>query len=158
MYSPISIAALFTSIAAESDKRLTHMQLQKLTYIAQGYKLAITGATERLINNPINAWKFGPVIPELYQELKMYGNNEIPKLYFNENIKPADQSLVRAVYDSYGSMSGVELSELTHRRGTPWDQIWNQQNGKNQQNQIISDNLIATYYLDHLIRGQSEGL
>ena len=28
----------------------------------------------------IEAWKYGPVVPNVYSEFKMYGSNDIPKI------------------------------------------------------------------------------
>ena len=50
-------------ILAKSDmmgKSLTPMQVLKLTYISEGYSLAIDG--ERLFGDRIEAWKYGPNI------------------------------------------------------------------------------------------------
>ncbi|HDY7818068.1 Panacea domain-containing protein [Vibrio vulnificus] len=158
MYSPTTIAALFTNIANEQGKKLTHMQLQKLTYIAHGFKLATTAGQTGLIVDNVNAWKFGPVIPSLYHALKGYGNRDVPPLYVSENVEPSDQGIVRAVYNTYGELDGVALSDLTHRHGTPWDQIWNGCNGRNQNSAVIPDQLISHYYTDYLSCGAANGL
>ncbi|MEI8607933.1 DUF4065 domain-containing protein [Enterovibrio sp. Hal110] len=158
MYSPSSVAALFTNIANEQGKQLTHMQLQKLTYIAHGFKLATTAGQSGLITDNVNAWKFGPVIPSLYHALKSWGNGYIPSLYVSENIEPGDTGIVRAVYNTYGALDGVSLSDLTHRNETPWDQIWNGRNGREQSGAVIPNELISQYYTDYLSRGAANGL
>ncbi|MFL7009790.1 hypothetical protein A1OS_20935 [Enterovibrio norvegicus] len=161
-YSPITVAKAFTLFAhTDGGKKLTHMQLQKLTYIAHGYKLALTQGQQPLITDNVNAWKFGPVIPSLYQALKSYGNGQVIPLIFTPDdlpITPNDQALLKAIYDAYGVKGGVELSDLTHRQGTPWDQVWNGDNGRNYQGAIIPDSLICQYYTDFLRCGQSSGL
>ncbi|MEC7310500.1 Panacea domain-containing protein [Vibrio atlanticus] len=161
-YSPITVAKLFTLFAnADGGKMLTHMQLQKLTYIAHGYKLATTQGQQPLISDDVNAWKFGPVIPSLYQELKSYGNGKVIPLFFTSNdlpISPNDQALIKAIYDAYGNKDGVELSDLTHRQGTPWDQVWHGANGRHYHGAVIPDSLICQYYTEFLRCGQAAGL
>ena len=50
---------------------LTPMQAIKLVYFAHAWNL---GFFQRpLIDEPVEAWKFGTVIPSLYQSLKIYG-------------------------------------------------------------------------------------
>ncbi|MPX98361.1 DUF4065 domain-containing protein, partial [Salinivibrio sp. VYel6] len=117
MYSAKDIAALFTELAKKKGRYLTHMQLQKLTYIAHGFKLAISGGQQGLISDPVNAWKFGPVIPSLYHDLKRFGNGYVPELNKGMQIANEDVDIVQAVYDTYGHLDGVSLSELTHRNG-----------------------------------------
>ena len=54
---------------------LTPMKIIKLVYIAHGWHLAITD--KPLIEDYVQAWEFGPVIPDLYHEFKKYGNTPI---------------------------------------------------------------------------------
>jgi uncharacterized phage-associated protein len=63
-YDPKAIANYFIARAAADGKRLTPLQLIKLVYIAHGWYLGLTG--EPLINEPPEAWQYGPVIPSLY--------------------------------------------------------------------------------------------
>jgi hypothetical protein len=47
-----------------------------------------------------------------------------------EPIAPAemeddDTAVVDAVFDEHGHLSGLYLSTLTHRPGSPWHQTWN---------------------------------
>lgn len=144
-YSPITIAACFTQLASAAKTSLTQMQLQKLTYIAHGFKLATTGG-EPLVSQPVTAWKFGPVFPDLYHSLKNYGGLAVRPFYPSEQVSPFDMSLLKAVFNIYGKMSGVELSERTHMSGTPWHTIWHGQNGCNRINAIIPDAMIMDYY------------
>lgn len=51
------------------------MKLQKLVYFCQGWHLAITD--EPLINEQIEAWKYGPVVDSLFHAFKSYGRSPI---------------------------------------------------------------------------------
>ena len=53
----------------------TPMQLLKLVYIAHGWTLGICATP--LITEQVEAWKYGPVIPDLYQHVKKYGSSSI---------------------------------------------------------------------------------
>ncbi|MCZ5581375.1 DUF4065 domain-containing protein [Escherichia coli] len=75
MYSPVQIANKFITLGNQHHNPLTHMQLQKLTYIAHGYYLALTG--KPLLNECVSAWKYGPVIPGMYDAFKDYGNKPV---------------------------------------------------------------------------------
>ena len=63
----------------------------------------------------------GPVIPELYQEYKDYGWQEIPQVKgFDESVfSSGTLEVLRAVYDSYGGLTGMQLENLTHSE-VPW--------------------------------------
>jgi uncharacterized phage-associated protein len=74
-YSPLAIANYFIELAKKKDKFITPMKLQKLVYFAHGWCLALSD--EPLIDEKIEAWKYGPVVTSLYHEFKRYGNDGI---------------------------------------------------------------------------------
>lgn len=142
-----TIAAYFINKAIDEGKPLTPLQVQKLVYVAYGWYLAFfrtplfdthTEATQ------IQAWRYGPVIPDVYQLLKRYGSSAI-----KEPVLQADLSLIQddlktflnAIYEKYGSLTGFQLSELTHRQNTPWSEAY--QAGENN---AIHDELIQKHY------------
>ena len=65
-------------LLANSDRKLTPMEVNKLVYISHGWMLALHD--ESLISEKIEAWKHGPVIPSLYHKFKMYGAEPIDAL------------------------------------------------------------------------------
>jgi uncharacterized phage-associated protein len=54
------------------------MQAQKLIYLANGWSMALRHS--KLIEEPFEAWDFGPVVRKLYDALKRYGSGSIPRL------------------------------------------------------------------------------
>jgi uncharacterized phage-associated protein len=147
MTSAESVANAFLELARRSGKSLTNMQLQKLVYIAHGYSLA--KLRQPLFHNNIHAFEWGPVIPNLYKTLRQYGAGEV-KDYILTNESPisedsAEMEIIREVWQDYGEFSGLELSALTHRTGTPWSETW-----RTNQFGVISDELIAEYYRQDL--------
>jgi len=147
MYSAESVANAFLDLARRSEKSLTNMQLQKLVYIAHGYSLA--KLRQPLFHNNIHAFEWGPVIPNLYKTLRHYGADEV-KDYISTEASPisedsAEMEIIREVWQDYGDFSGLELSDLTHRKGTPWSETW-----RNNQFGVISDESIAEHYRQDL--------
>jgi uncharacterized phage-associated protein len=138
-YSAKAIANLLIDIAAILGKRLDQMKLQKLVYIMHGWNLAIND--EPLINSRIEAWQYGPLIPELYSEFSVYGRNPITKpvveysldndlnLIANKIEILADDNRTRElaenIFQIYGHLSGPQLSNLTHQTDTPWEKAFN---------------------------------
>lgn len=126
MYDVLTVADAILKIAKSRGKRLTPMQIVKLAYIAYGWYLAL--ADKQLFNNRIEAWQYGPVIPDLYHATKSYGRRPIPF----EDIGPEDDieldaedhAFLSSVVDKYGHMDGIALSYMTHKAGTPWTQVY----------------------------------
>lgn len=126
MHTALQIAEETLRIAKKHGKSLTPLQLMKLVYIAHGWSFPVLGAD--LFRDRIEAWKYGPVIPDLYHATKHYGRAPIPL----ELVGDADTTVTDAktreylenVFDLYGGLSGTALSNLTHKSGTPWDQVY----------------------------------
>lgn len=147
MYSAESAANAFLELARRNGKSLTNMQLQKLVYIAHGYSLAKLG--KPLFHNNIHAFEWGPVIPNLYKTLRHYGAGEVKELIPTDAAPIGEDSqemeIIREVWQDYGDFSGLQLSDLTHRKGTPWSETW-----RINQFGVISDELIAEHYRQDL--------
>jgi uncharacterized phage-associated protein len=161
IYDPKSIANFFIETAAREGKPLTPLQVIKLVYIAHGWHLGLTD--EPLINEPPEAWKYGPVIPSVYHALKDYGNEPIPTpitsydLVSRDPIKfssrtvppPDDQNTVRflqSVWKAYGHLGGIQLSTLTHQPNTPWFITWEKEGAKYSKGVDIPEGLIKDHY------------
>lgn len=140
-----AIANEFIKIARESGRRLTNMQLQKLVYIAHGYNLAILHRP--LIKQSVEAWRYGPVIPALYNALRQYGAGYVTETintFPSEQLSDTDRALIAAVASAYSGFSGTQLATMTHRDNTPWHQVYDPQAQFN--NNDIPNSLIEAHY------------
>lgn len=125
MYSVIAVADAILKIAKRQGKVLTPLQLMKLAYIAHGWSLGLGRGD--LFGERIEAWKYGPVVPDLYHATKHFGRNPIPHSVIDAQPMPVDWATSQFLDDivkKYGGMSGTALSALTHKSGTPWDQVY----------------------------------
>lgn len=159
--SAIAVANFFITKARKDGYDITPMQLLKLVYIAHGWSLGILDRP--LISNEIEAWRHGPVIPDVYHTFKKYRSSNITgygsdivwesdlQQYIEiptEKIEDDDyKALLDRVWDIYKKYSGWELSAITHRDGTPWSTVWNRF-GKNNNfgNATIDDEVIKDHY------------
>ncbi len=131
----IDVARYIINECHERNFLISNLKLQKLLYFAQGYSLAITECP--IFNEEIEPWDFGPVVPEVYREFKMFGANEIPKIStyydldfdsdfflkernFTPDIFSESQKLImNAVINQFGCLSANELVTITHNQ-LPW--------------------------------------
>ncbi|WP_273283209.1 Panacea domain-containing protein [Pseudooceanicola atlanticus] len=97
------------------------MSLLKLTYIAHGWHLEMRG--QPLFPNRIEAWQYGPVIPDVYRDFRRQGINVQGPVgtVLNAPIAPDDEHLLEQIYASYGNLAPFQLSDITHVPGGPWD-------------------------------------
>lgn len=127
----------------KGDGAVTPMQLMKLTYMAHAWMLGLCGRP--LVDEPVAAWRYGPVFPSLYQVVRNYGSQPVADIPVYGSAEPftADElSIMDQVVDIYGRYTGIQLSAMTHEDGTPWDQAWR----RSGQNTTISNDLIEHYY------------
>jgi uncharacterized phage-associated protein len=141
-HNAIAVANRLIDLAEEDGNQLTNLQVIKLVYFCHAWML---GLYERpLIEQPIEAWRFGPVIRDVYQSFKNHRGEPIqakagvPAANFDDK----EEDLIRQVYRKYGYLSGIRLSELTHEEGTPWHKVWR----RNGQDSIIPRSLMQEYY------------
>lgn len=156
MYSSAAIANRFLRIAEREDVPLTPMKIQKLVYIAHGWHLGLYD--EPLCSEIVQAWKWGPVFPDLYHSVKHWGNRPIREPvrdYWDEDEVPpvpdddsSESHLIDDVWSIYRGYTGSQLSRLTHAADTPWDQVVKERQGRWYPE--ISDGLIDQHYKEML--------
>lgn len=102
------------------DRPISTMKLQKLVYFGQGWSLGLFDRP--LVPNEFQAWARGPVAYELFDYHRREFAVEQWPLGNSAGLDPDERMIMDAVLSNYGALSGAELSELTHRPGTPWAQ------------------------------------
>ena len=179
-YSPLAIANAFLEIAKRHGNGISPMKLQKLVYFAHAWNLAYFN--EGLINEPIYAWRFGPVIESIYGQFKHYGwqdieypgmiNNPAWNPFFDQGIpqylvprldaREPDQaeklSMLNSMWDLYGHMSAEELSDLTHKDHTPWGKTADKHLNGKIKNFELKDDLIRNCLLAEIYGTQPSGV
>jgi uncharacterized phage-associated protein len=111
VYPAIEVARWILSEATRRSISLSHMQLQKILYYAQGYSLGMSG--EKLFDEPIMAWEHGPVVPEIYQYFRNFGANKITPVKEVE-IPSEVAGIIDVVVSEKGQMSAAALRNATH--------------------------------------------
>lgn len=120
MYDARQIANWFIQRAQRDGRQLSIMHLLKLIYISHGWYLEMSGAP--LIRNKIEAWKYGPVIPDVYKAFRRQGIkvSAVDDAY-DAPVDAYTANILEQIYGSYGQIPAVRLSAMTHVPGGPWD-------------------------------------
>jgi uncharacterized phage-associated protein len=167
-YDPKAIANYFLTVAPKHDQTLDPMKIQKLVYFANGWYLAIKD--EPLINEQVEAWPYGPVIPSLYREFRRFGNHPITEIAYNVVIDeyitqwkvsshrvwpslddiPEQAAFTKAfldrIWEIYGGYTAIQLSNETHQADSPWDTISKKYNGAIPKRTDIPQELMQEYF------------
>ena len=115
MYNANIIADYVLTYGDEHNYFLSNLKLQKLLYLIQAYFLIVTD--KPCFFNSIEAWDFGPVVPEVYSRYKFFGSTTIPAPRFqNFNILSRDKKLINEVIDEFREYTAVDLMKLIHNQ------------------------------------------
>lgn len=129
------------SIAEMGGEPISNLKLQKLLYYAQGTYMGITG--NPLFDDPIVAWKHGPVVESVYHEYKTFGSNGIEQDgYSLPKFDAETENILEQAYEVFGQYSAWKLREMTHRE-LPWTTT--------EQSETISPDKIKKYFVEHYI-------
>ena len=123
----------------------TSLQVTWLVYLCHGWMLAL--GNRALINEPIEAWYYGPMISSLHHLYKAFEGGPITDIPGSDQSSKFDEEQlgnIEGVSGSYGGRSALELSSLVIQRDTPWDIISRRYDA----GAIIPNELIREYYLD----------
>ncbi|MCY4491562.1 MAG: DUF4065 domain-containing protein [Thaumarchaeota archaeon] len=145
-------------IAAIGGGELTPLHILKMTYMSHGYVWGIS--KHRLISDNVEAWKYGPVYPTVYEAFNTYGNNPVKSLHFCGTIlskknmvekriinlesvfDEKEKEVIYNVIKAYSDWTGGELIALMHQKGTPWRRHYI----KNYTGIVIPDEDTKNYY------------
>ena len=135
MYNVLDVCRYVINYSNDKDYGISNLKLQKVLYFIQAYFLIST--PEQCFRERIEAWDFGPVVPEAYREYKQFGSSNIPnvsyyvemdfddfwkskvKKYRNEVISDGDKRRIEAVVDRFSDYSATDLVGITHNQA-PW--------------------------------------
>jgi uncharacterized phage-associated protein len=169
-YDAKAIANRFLEIAREHGTELNSMKLEKLVYFANGWNLAIKG--KPLIDEQVEAWSYGPVIPSLHYEFRQFGNEKItepartyqlakddgaeendglvvlvPSLRDDPGNAEFTEALLARIWEVYGKFTPIQLANMTHNEDAPWHRIVEQYGGAAPRGTDIPPEMIREYFL-----------
>lgn len=131
-YDAIDVANYIVNYCIDESMPVSNLKLQKLLYYVQAASLVETG--RRMFADEISAWKYGPVVENVYHSFKLYVDKEIvdkvtEKYSFldfeqedydpMEMILETDQPIIQRVTKSYKNYSALKMVNKTHGE-RPW--------------------------------------
>lgn len=109
-------------IASGAGWDLSNLKLQKLMYIAQVVHMGRAKGLP-LFEAEFQAWDYGPVIPELYQKLKVFGAERISDVFSNaKRFREGDprRKVMDDVVSRFLTYSAGDLVDITHSDKGAW--------------------------------------
>ena len=142
MSEAIKVANKLLEIADLNGDLITNLKLQKLLYYAQAFYL-VNNNGDKLFDDDIQAWKYGPVVPKVYHEYKSC--NSFPILFKDVKDKSFNFSNNQLIFldefaSEFFSFSATELVTRTHTE-QPWITAFKKGN-----NAVIDTNEMFSFY------------
>jgi uncharacterized phage-associated protein len=108
-------------LAERSGWTLSNLELQKILYLAHMFYLGRTGG-EPLVPGQFEAWDYGPVHPDLYHRVKVFGSDKVENIFYGNPDLPEgpERAILDEAYDSLGKLGAGRLVNATHRRTGAW--------------------------------------
>jgi uncharacterized phage-associated protein len=156
-YESIILAKYIAARLNEQREDVNITKIQKLTYIAYGTYLSVTGS--RLIDEHPQAWPYGPVFPTTRNKLLKIDLNSIKLSDLDLQEIAGDTmvaSLITLVYKSFGKWPAFALSEWSHKEGSPWEKTVSSPGFK--WGNRIDDEYIKSYFGKIIINPNEKGI
>lgn len=120
MYDAMDIAEYVLDYCEnELKKPITNLQLQKFLYYIQGAFIRDTNKT--IFDNAIEAWQYGPVVPEVYFWFSKFMSSPITGIKTSDNLNLTDKEkeIIKKVISENIDLGPWELVDKTHKE-SPW--------------------------------------
>ena len=139
------IANIFIDLTRAAGRSLTINALNKYVYFAHGWTLGYTG--KPLICHKVEAWKFGPIVPEIYSAHEGPGyrvRGSLRSLYWNRpytaKLTSEEEIIVNNVFKDYVGLDSSALARIAQREDAPWHEY------KGRFYEVIPNEKIKAYY------------
>lgn len=126
----IAVQALANTILMKSFTEsvdVSPMKIQKLIYFV--FRDFLQKHGKKLFSEEFETWKYGPVLPSVYYEFNSFGPRPITKFsrdaqgnvtIIDKDKAPQIIEVIDDVWRRYKNYNGIELSKMTHEKGTAW--------------------------------------
>lgn len=124
-FAGTAVASWFVEhVADDPEQDLTPLKLQKLIYLA--HSLYLHRFRVPLVEEPIQAWKDGPVVKPVYGAYKNFEDAPITPSHrgLTPRVWPEEAEQTFAdIWTCFGGYSALKLRSITHEAG-PWKELW----------------------------------
>ena len=113
MYDVQDVAEYVITYSEVKDYGISNLKLQKILYLIQAYSLIHT--KKPCFSEDIEAWDFGPVIPEVYRKYKQFGSTDIQIRFrrleeVQKGFEKEDRKRIEEVVDRFADFSATDLT------------------------------------------------
>lgn len=123
MMKGLDVAKYIVDKCCKEGKAITNLHLQKILYFVQGEYFHQTG--KFLIEDDFLAWKYGPVLNDVYEEYRWYYSARIYETHDEIEISQYDRDIIDPVIEEKRSKTVGKLIAESHKTNGAWDRCYN---------------------------------
>lgn len=131
MYSAIDLSKYIINKCSCDKKPISNLQLQKILYYIQREFLK---KDSQAFPDSIEAWQFGPVVPNSYYNFCGFGSMPISIDYDSTILLDSnDAIIIDAIIETKRLLNPWDLVDDTHKDGGAWAKIYDNGNGNHKE-------------------------
>ena len=128
MYSAIELSKYIIHKCVSDKSPISNLQLQKILYYIQ--KKFLQERDTRAFADEIEAWQFGPVVPDVYYSFCGFGSMPLMISYPNTiSLEPADVNIIDEIVEAKRGLKPWQLVRETHKPNGAWEVIYDNGGG-----------------------------
>ena len=153
MNSALDVSRYIINKCNSKNYYISNLRLQKILYFIQ---MEFIIQNRKCFDDEIQAWDYGPVVPNVYHVFKRFGASNIPQIryYYDRScgllnmkkiefrddiICSKDREIIDRVIEECSVYSTSELVDITHSQ-SPWKNAY-----RHKRNSVISDKSIKRF-------------
>ena len=127
IYNAIDLAIYIINKCIDDKETINNLQLQAILYYIQ--KEYLQKYDRPIFYDVIEAWKFGPVVPNVFYKYCGFGATPISWELDKFNIEYEDKEIIDFIIESKRKLYPWQLFDKITSPNSPWDLIYNKEKG-----------------------------
>lgn len=140
MYLAMTVAKYIVSKCMREKSPISNLQLQKLLYLVQKESIVIND--EPIFVDEIEAWRFGPAVPNVFFHFSGFGAMPIIMEYVVDEIDDDDRELIDDVVDRKKMLHPWDYLDEICGEGGAWCRVWD---GGSEDRKVIPVEMIVEF-------------
>ena len=115
------------TLLSVTDARLTNLHIQKILYICHVFHLGRHNG-KPLFDEIFEAWIYGPVLPDLYEEIRCFGAEPVDDMWWGlalPQLETSEYKIIKDIGTLLAKKSGGQLVAITHHPQGAWAKNYN---------------------------------
>ncbi len=120
--SAVELSKYIVTKCVQDDCSISNLQLQKILYYIQKYFLKHDSLA---FSDEIEAWQFGPVVPNSYYAFCGFGAMPITNTYAQlPNIGNEEKQVIDKIISEKRKLDPWQMVQETHKPNGAWDEVY----------------------------------